>query len=293
MLMLWPLFYITMQWSITNRLELPVFLAPWAWAWLLSMVFVLTVPIKQYWVLGSLHWLFYLGSAAVFYTDDIFATAYLQGFASTLLWLLFQTFESYYARYKQALNAIHEAKVLEARIRPHFIFNVFNSLRALVDSNSVIAQGLDDSASLIRAVLQRQTPFVPYSQERDLLEQYLRLEYLRLEERLKIEWFVEDIIEDEDPQLPGFVLQPMVENAIRHGLEVAGGTIEIHVFKQGSYLEIKLVNKSGVNPVAGLGIAEKDIQTRLASLYDAQASYSRKQQGSLTSVIVRVPWSIT
>ena len=188
--------------------------------------------------------------------------------------------------------------MLEARIRPHFVFNVLNGLRALSDSNSVVARALEDSADLLRAALVRTGTFVGYCDERALVEQYLRLESLRLEDRLDVQWIVDDDVEDDNPWMPGFIIQPIVENAIRHGVELYGGSITIDLRKDQSYLMLTVSNYCPAVPVqkkspaCGLGLAEQDILARLELIYDEHAQYKREFIDDTCRVTIRFPWKL-
>ena len=290
-----PMTVIALQWRADAVLEIPEFIVVWFTTWICSLVLSMKLPLRR-WASYCLHWLVYLGACSILIYEWRVACL-LQGLASLLWWGLFDTFERLYSSYKAATESVERAKVLEARIRPHFVFNVLNSLRALSDSGSVVARALDDSADLLRAALVRTGSFVAYCDERALVEQYLRLEALRLEERLQVEWRVDEEVEDEDPWMPGFILQPIVGNAIRHGVEVYGGPVVIEMRHAKSYLELVVSNDCPTEPVtkkesSGLGLAEHDIMARLALLYDEHSQYSREFVDGVCRVTIRFPWRL-
>ena len=133
--------------------------------------------------------------------------------------------------------------------------------------------------------------------ERVLVEQYLRLEALRLEDRLDVCWDVDDDVEDYNPWMPGFILQPIVENAIRHGVELHGGQITISMRHAKSYLELVVLNDCPETLVtkkasSGLGLAEQDVLARLRLLYDEQAQYQREFLAGKCRVTIRFPWRL-
>jgi two-component system sensor histidine kinase AlgZ len=120
-------------------------------------------------------------------------------------------------------------EVLQARIRPHFLFNSMNTIAALIRSKPELAErAVEDLADLFRASLADAGASVPLSEELALAQQYARIETLRLGERLKLEWELDGV--PRDTQLPHLTLQPLIENAIYHGIEprADGGTVKVH-----------------------------------------------------------------
>lgn len=291
-----PFSVIAIQWRAQAAVVVPEFMGVWVIAWLISLLVAVKIPMRR-WTSVGFHWLLYLGASSLLVYE--WAAVYLlQAIVSSLWWGLFDAFERTYANYKTLNEAITRAKILEARIRPHFMFNVLNNLRALSPDNSIIAKGLEDSAELLRAALGRTNVFVDYCEERSLVEQYLRLESLRLDARLQVEWQVDEDVEDYNPKLPGFILQPIVENAIRHGIELHGGSILISLKHVGSYLVIDVKNNlskreygSNKHYTLGLGLAEKDIIQRLGLLYDSHASYDRFVVEEAMVVTIKLPWA--
>lgn len=295
MALLVPLSVMALQWRPNAELELPEFLVVWFVTWICSLMLSMKLPLRR-WASYCLHWLVYL-IACSFLIYEWRVTCLLQGLASLLWWTLFDSFERLYTSYKRANESMARAKVLEARIRPHFVFNVLNSLRALSVSGSVVARALDDGADLLRSALVRTGTFAGYCDERALVEQYLRLEALRLEDRLDVQWLVDDDIEDDNPWMPGFIIQPIVENAIRHGVEVHGGSIVIELRHVNSYLVLMVSNVCPKEPKPGasgqgLGLAEQDIVGRLKLLYDEHAQYTRTFEGGKCRVTIRFPWRL-
>ena len=293
-----PMSVIALQWRAGAIVEIPEFVVVWFTTWICTLLLSMKISLRR-WASYSLHWIVYLGACSVLIYEWR-VTSLLQGLASLLWWALFDSFERLYMAYKQAHESAARAKVLEARIRPHFVFNILNSLRALSDSESVVAKALDDSADLLRAALVRTDTFVAYCDERALVEQYLRLEALRLGERLQVEWEVDEDVEDDNPWMPGFILQPIVENAIRHGVEEHGGVVLISLKHEKSYMHLEVVNAceggglhlSTRRALPGLGLAEQDLMERLALLYDEHAEYRREFIGGQCRVTIRFPWRL-
>src|SRR5882757_1811897 len=115
----------------------------------------------------------------------------------------------------QATARVH---ALQARIRPHFLFNSMNTIAALTRSNPALAeQAVQDLADLFRANLNEQRNILLLEEEIEVAHIYQRIEELRLGERLRVDWKVEAL--PRDALVPGLLLQPLLENAIYHGIE--------------------------------------------------------------------------
>ena len=216
-----PMSVIALQWRAGAIVEIPEFIVVWFTTWICTLLLSMKISLRR-WASYSLHWIVYLGACSVLIYEWR-VTSLLQGLASLLWWALFDSFERLYMAYKQAHESAARAKVLEARIRPHFVFNILNSLRALSDSESVVAKALDDSADLLRAALVRTDTFVAYCDERALVEQYLRLEALRLGERLQVEWEVDEDVEDDNPWMPGFICSRLLKTPFAMALKSTVG----------------------------------------------------------------------
>ena len=133
-------------------------------------------------------------------------------------------------RWRFEQKAKHGARIdaLHARIRPHFLFNSMNTIASLISYAPDDAEkAVEDLAALFRASLSQSTVTIPWQREREVCEAYLRIEGQRLADRLTISWSVDCI--PQDFELPPLILQPLIENAIYHGIEnlPQGGLVEI------------------------------------------------------------------
>ena len=133
------------------------------------------------------------------------------------------------AQWQRDVEASAEAQVqaLQARIRPHFLFNSMNTIASLTRSDPATAEhAVEDLSELFRASLAHKT-FVPLSEELELVGSYLRIEGQRLGERLEVEWDLD--ADAADVEIPELSLQPLVENAVNHGIEQcsAGGAFAL------------------------------------------------------------------
>ncbi|HEX4266292.1 MAG TPA: histidine kinase, partial [Steroidobacteraceae bacterium] len=126
------------------------------------------------------------------------------------------------------MRAAAQVHALQARIRPHFLFNSMNTIASLTRSDPVLAeQAVQDLADLFRASLSDQRQTITLAEELEVAHTYQRIEELRLGPRLRVQWDVERL--PADARVPGLLLQPLLENAIYHGIEPRpeGGTVGI------------------------------------------------------------------
>lgn len=183
--------------------------------------------------------------------------------------------------------ALAEARLqaLTARIRPHFLFNSLNAVLSLIRSEPRRAEtALDELAELMRALLRDARELRPLADEIALCRQYLDLEKLRLGERLRVEWDVAAV--PADLRVPPLMLQPLVENAVYHGIEplAVPGTLRIRFSRNGDELAIELFNPL-LGGSAGAGehhsgsrMALANIRERLALHYDLEARLDAGEQ---------------
>src|SRR5260221_13718020 len=141
--------------------------------------------------------------------------------------------------------AIAEARIqaLQARIRPHFLYNSINAVPALMRSEPRRAErALEDMADLFRVLMSDNRTLAPIGQEIELAKQYLAIESIRLGERLRVTWRTDGV--PPDALVPPLMLQPLVENAVYHGIEPseAGGEIVIEAAKVADRIVLSLAN---------------------------------------------------
>lgn len=190
----------------------------------------------------------------------------------------------YFALRSRAFSpAMTEAKLqaLTARIRPHFLFNSLNAVLSLIRAEPRRAEtALEELAELFRVLMRDPRDLLPLADEIALCRQYLDLEKLRLGERLKVEWDVLDV--PSDLKVPPLMLQPLLENAVYHGIEPApeGGTIRIRFARNKDELLIELVNPCGGDTVNSVGnrMALGNIRERLGLYYDLEARLETRQE---------------
>jgi two-component system sensor histidine kinase AlgZ len=163
---------------------------------------------------------------------------------------------------------------LNARIRPHFLFNSLNAVLSLMRARPQQAEAaLESLSDLFRAAMRDPGELISLADEIELGKQYLELEHLRLGERLAVDWQIGAVALN--LPIPPLMLQPLLENAVRHGIEPlpAGGTIRIAIERRGDELRIAIANPTAADGrhAAGNHIALDNIRARLALYYDLEA----------------------
>lgn len=221
-------------------------------------------------------------------------------------------------------RALEDARlqVLRARIRPHFLFNTINAVLGIVRANPKQAEtALEDMADLFRMAMSDAQDLVPLRQEIELSKQYIALEQLRMGERLRVDWKIQDV--PGDVLIPPLLLQPLLENAVYHGIESLpqGGYIAIELERNGNEIRLKVENpcvqRSHATPNTqqelsspdgagnstgsfrpgkltrlhtGNKMALQNIRERLSLLFDAEARYQVENGKDFYRVEIALPY---
>jgi two-component system sensor histidine kinase AlgZ len=197
---------------------------------------------------------------------------FIGGIAALAMLISALTLRYFYVaeQWRARLNAQTKAEVdaLQARIRPHFLFNSMNTIASLVRSDPATAErAVEDLSELFRAALGAGHGESTLAEEIHLTERYLAIETLRLGDRLRVDWQVADDAPRE-LRLPRLVLQPLLENAVVHGIAplAAGGVISIRINRIGRRLQIQVRNPAPAprESDAGNRHAQDSIAQRLA-----------------------------
>lgn len=183
-------------------------------------------------------------------------------------------------------------QALQARIKPHFLFNSMNSIASLIDVNPARAEdAVLDLAELFRATLNNQKMLVPLREELSLCKRYLNIESLRLGDRLQTQWRIAP--DAADILVPSLSLQPLFENAVYHGIQplIEGGYIRIEAYRENDCLYIMISNPCSAQQTNHKGnkIALDNIRHRLAALYDQQAILKTSEHDGEFTVTLRLP----
>jgi two-component system sensor histidine kinase AlgZ len=219
-------------------------------------------------------------------------------FAQVALLTLFVTgcVLAYFDLRARALSpAVAEARIqaLQARIRPHFLYNSINAVLSLIRSEPRRAErALEDMADLFRVLMADNRTLAPIAAEVELARQYLAIESLRLGDRLRVTWRVDGM--PADALVPPLILQPLVENAVYHGIEPSpgGGEVEIDVGLAGGQLVMTLANPLPAESRHSVGnkMALANIRERLQLHFDAEASMKSEARGGTYRVTIRIPY---
>lgn len=195
---------------------------------------------------------------------------------SLLAWLLLLS-ERW--RHRARLPAATAARLadLQTRIRPHFLFNTLNTAIALVQVDPRRAEEvLEDLAELFRAALGAMDESTTLREEVALSRRYLDIEQLRFGNRLRLEWDLDP--QADDVRLPPLVLQPLIENAVRYGVEPSdrGGKIEVRTRRRRDRVLVSVTNTvplAGSTSRRGHGIGLASVRERLRLMHDLDADF--------------------
>ncbi len=199
-------------------------------------------------------------------------------------------------RHHRLSPALAEARVtaLQSRIRPHFLFNSLNSVMALLRTEPRKAESaLHDLADLYRALLSDARALVPLAQELQLARAYVDIESMRLGDRLRVQWLTAHA--PADALVPPLLLQPLLENAVRYGVEPSpeGAQVTLEIYAASDELIVFVRNTLPSSAVASPGrgnhMALGNIRERLQLHFDAEAQLKRHTTDTEYVVMVRLP----
>jgi two-component system sensor histidine kinase AlgZ len=199
-------------------------------------------------------------------------------------------------RHHVRAEARSRIEALQARIRPHFLFNSLNTIASLTRSDPARAEeAVEDLADLFRATLRDSQNPLRLKEELELTRIYQRIEELRLGARLKVRWDVADL-----PMrglVPGLTVQPLLENAIYHGIEPLdqGGTVTVSGCVEAGQVRITVTNPVAIAPSAteerpGNRLALENIRQRLRLAYGERGSLQIERRPDEYQVTIRFPF---
>ena len=176
----------------------------------------------------------------------------------------------------QRVLAASELQALKMQLHPHFLFNTLHGISTLIDTDQAGAKAMVVKlSSLLRCSLEHSSSdLIPLREELKFVREYLELEEMRLGTRLSVAWSI-----DPDSQrtlVPELILQPLVENAVRHGIACSrdGGWVEITSQMREGTLELRIRNSLGGRRTAGTGLGLKNTDARLRYLYADEATFT-------------------
>lgn len=205
------------------------------------------------------------------------------GFVQGLLW-----------RARAAVPSGLQARMVElqARIRPHFLFNTLNTAVALVRVNPPLAERvLEDLAELFRGALASDGQPSTLAAEVEMARRYLDIEQLRFGERLRVRWQLDPACDA--VRVPSLLLQPLLENAVRYGVEPNenGGDIEVRSVLRAGQAEVTVWNSVAAPATGGHGMALANVRERLELLHDVAGSFETEAGEAGFTVRLGLPLS--
>jgi LytS/YehU family sensor histidine kinase len=220
-----------------------------------------------------------------------------------MLWSLFYFIVHFVENYKkeeiknlkwEAMKSELELNKLKSQLNPHFIFNTMNSIRALIEENPAIAKNaVTQLSNILRStLLMSRKKFIKFEEEINLVEDYLNLEKIRLEERLKISMNIQN--NTKSIYVPPMMIQTLVENGIKHGVakKSSGGELSISAHTDSKYLIIKIENTGQLieNNTSETGFGIINTQQRLKILYANNASFQLYNSTDINvTAILKIP----
>jgi two-component system sensor histidine kinase AlgZ len=260
-------------------------LMPYAGVWILILLIVLCAGAVVSWLDHALGLGLTPSSGDRFVRDCLVVTALLGAGLLRYFYVV--------AQWQARIAAVSHAQVeaLQARIRPHFLFNSMNTVAALVRVDPAAAeQTIENLAELFRAALGTDGRMVTLGEELALVDRYLAIEELRLGDRLQLQRELDDL--PADFPLPHLLLQPLVENAVRHGVQplLGGGTVGLRGRRVGQGVEIVIDNPLPETPaIGGNGHGLQSVRQRVAYHFGPAATVSAVAVGSRFVVTLHLP----
>jgi signal transduction histidine kinase len=228
---------------------------------------------------------------AYFHTNLLFMWAAVAAFHGLKIYREYKTREVVTARL-EARFAEAQNRALRMQLQPHFLFNTLNSISALVHSDPDRAdEMISRLGDFLRATLEEPAgQFVTLRKELAFIQDYLAIEQVRFQERLQVVVMIPaDLMET---RLPGFILQPLVENALKHGLDdrPQGGTLQLRARKEDGTLVLEVQDDGDGFTQGREGVGLSNVRSRLGLLYKGQGQLEiQSSTGRGTVVTLRLP----
>ena len=223
---------------------------------------------------------------AIFLLRSLFISTVIAAIVLRYLYIQFQ--------WREQLKTEASARVqaLQARIRPHFLFNSLNTIASLTRSAPELAEtAIEDLSDLFRASLDGAQEQTTLGDELTVARRYLNIESLRLGDRLSVAWDLDDL--SLETRVPPLILQPLLENAIYHGIEPLpqGGIIHVSCQNHNGNLEIMISNPvaGSSTRTSGTRIAQENIRQRLQLAFGNHADLLSSSDDGVYTVTLKIP----
>ncbi len=227
--------------------------------------------------------------------EEVFYFFFRNAAISSIIYAVMLRYFYVQHQWRENIEAQSHAQIqaLKARIRPHFLFNSMNTIACLVHIDADKAEkAVEDLSDLFRASLKEETSHT-LRDELELTDSYVEIELLRLDERLQVDWQLDE--NAMDIEVPALCLQPLVENAIYHGIEpiAEGGMIKISAQLDNNRLCLSVSNpvneNNDMSRHKGNHMAQANIKTRLALMYGDEAEFTINAEATLYTVSIGIP----
>jgi two-component system, LytTR family, sensor histidine kinase AlgZ len=265
--------------------------------WVATISYVITLVITL--IISELSWYILSRELSYNYFTNGHTIFILRVMAiSAIVWAL--ALRYFYVQHQWRLRIQSESEAqfqaLQSRIKPHFLFNCMNTIASLIRRNPSLAEeSIEDLADLFRASLQDSQKICTLGDEIALCKRYLRIEQHRLGDRLKTKWILNGI--PDDIALPVLSIQPLVENAIYHGIELNpdGGTITINGELNKDAIAISIMNPVNTGgriqqSRSGNQLAQNNVRQRLSSYFSQDNLLRIEQIENIYKVTVIIPY---
>ena len=259
----------------------------WMGSWIIAVLLAAVFSFASWQVISALFPRVTGGTAGLFVLKNVFAVG--------LVTVVFFRYLAIRTKWKSELLAQAEARVqaLQARIRPHFLFNSLNTIASLIPDDPASAESATlDLADIFRGSMRRADQLIPLADELKLARQYLDMEQRRLGDRLEVEWRVEEL--PPGAAVLPLMLQPLLENAVAHGVQALqqGGKIAVYGRTEGDRVVITIGNPLAPEDVdtSGHGMAIRNINERLALAYGSRASLITSQDKEQFYAVMSLPY---
>lgn len=186
-----------------------------------------------------------------------------------------------------------EIRVIQQNVQPHFLFNSLNSINSLIliDGNQAQEMVVKLSDFLRHSVIKNQSMFVSLKEEIDQIERYFAIEQIRFSSRLRFE--IEHDSANDELRIPSMIVQPLVENAIKHGLygQTDKTSIRMRFYRHEDYLHLKMENPydAGTNKKSGTGFGLEGIRKKLYWLFAENHLLSTSAKGEIFETHLKIP----
>jgi two-component system sensor histidine kinase AlgZ len=257
-------------------------------AFALVMLITLTFSFVAGWVMqeDDVHWYNVAWDAIL---RNMLISAIIAGLAFRYLYLQHQFVRQQHAELQSRIQA------LQSRIRPHFLFNSMNIIASLISVDPEKAEEVvEDLSVLFRASLSESSGAqVPLREELDLCKRYVRIETLRLDDRLQVDWAI--AVDSSVIRIPLLTLQPLLENAIYHGIQPLkeGGTVAVSIFLDENIVNLQVRNPRGPGDTvhsSGNKMALENIRSRLRAIYGPRGRVLTKMDETSYETLVQYPY---